>query len=244
MDKSLPAEQILKTNDRMQGAAEAAGAVVMRREPAEVSRPQVPAKPAAIEMDERGLYRIVTQHDEFRVAKMLLDTKAVPQAFKTPEQVMMAIQALKSLGLNWRTALRQCGFTPQGAFMVYGDLELAVVRQSGCLEDIHEYLVVKNDDGTFSERCMANNNIDRDVYAAVCVLKRKSFRAHESIFTVDDAKQAGLWGKTPTWRNHSSRMMQMRARGIAIRNVASDITQGLAGVEYDHEGIDYGKSNG
>ena len=205
---------------------------------------ELPAKqkPEAMQLDERGIYKILTQADEYRVAQMLMRTGAVPATFKTPEQVMMAIQALKSLGLNWRTALRQCGFNPQGAFMVFGDLELAVVRQSGCLEDIHEYLAVKNDDGTFSERCMANNNIDKEIYAAVCVLKRKDFRVHESVFTVDDAKQAGLWGKTSVWQKFSSRMLQMRARGIAIRNVASDITQGLAGVEYDHEGIDYGKS--
>lgn len=201
-----------------------------------------PAKPDALTMDERGLYVLRTQADEVRIAKMLLRTGAVPQTFREPEQVVMAIQALKSLGLNWRTALRQCGFNQQGAFIVYGDLELAVVRQSGLLEDVHEFLVTRQEDGTFAERCMANNNIDQEVVAAVCVMKRKGIpRAHEATFSVEDAKVSGLWQKTPTWRSYPGRMMQMRARGVAIRNMFSDVTQGLGGHEYDVEGVDYDK---
>lgn len=214
-----------------------------RPEPRAQVRPVSDApKPTPIEMDERGLYRIANHHDEYRVAKMLIDTKAVPQSFRTPEQVMMAIQALKSLGLNWRTALRQCSFSAQGAFTVFGDLELAVVRQSGILESFDEYLVVQGEDGKLARRCMANNNILLPVVAAVCVAKRKDLPdAHEASFSVEDAKLAGLWGKTPTWRAFPSRMLQMRARGLVLRNLASDVVQGLAGHEYDVEGIDYGK---
>lgn len=201
------------------------------------------AKSDPLQLDDQGLYRMVTQQDEFRVARMLLETGAVPRAFSTPQQVMMAIQALKSLGLNWRTAIRQCGFTAQGAFMVYGDLELAVVRQSGVLESFDEYLVVEGEDGKLSRRCMANGNIMQPVVAAVCVIKRKDMPdAHEAIFSVEDAKTAGLWGRTPTWKGYWTRMLAMRARGLAIRNMASDITQGLAGVEYDVDGVDYGKT--
>lgn len=203
----------------------------------------VAAKPKAdaMELDDKGLYRMATQQDEYRVAKMLLETGAVPKAFSTPQQVMMAIQALKSLGLNWRTAIRQCGFNAQGSFMVYGDLELAVVRQSGLLKRIREYLYVRLDDGKYQVRCFANSNLHLPADGAVCEVWREGHdEPHESSFCIEDAKAAGLWGKTPTWTKFASRMMVMRSRSMALRNVFSDITMGLAGVEYDHEGIDYG----
>lgn len=216
-------------------------------------------------MDQAGLYIIRDQRDEYRVAKMLIDTGAVPASFKHASQVMMAIQALRSLGLNWRTALRQCGFSQQGSFTVFGDLELAVVRQSGLLDNIDEFLftanpyfkeggdnvrVLKNADGSerieyvqrYLRRSFQHGNADMPVLGAVCRLVRKGFSTpHETVFTVEDAKIAGLWQKTPTWRNYPGRMMQMRARGVAIRNMFSDVTQGLAGHEYDVEGIEYPK---
>lgn len=196
-----------------------------------------------LELDERGLYKLVNSTHEMRMAKMMLETKAVPSAFKTPQQVVMAIQALKSLGLNWRTAIRQCGFSQQGAFMVYGDLELAVVRQSGLLEDLHEFLYVRDEaSGKLVERCFANSNLHLPAEGAVCIVKRKGMpRPYEQSFSIDDAKLSGLWGKTPTWRQFPSRMMTMRARSMALRGSFPDISQGLAGVEYDAEGIDYSK---
>ena len=218
---------------RNEAQEQAVQAQVARHEPDK-------AKSDALQLDDQGLYRMVTQLDEFRVAKMLMDTGAVPKSFATPQQVMMAIQALKSLKLNWRTAIRQCGFNQQGTFMVYGDLELAVVRQSGWLVRIREFLYVRNEDETYTERTFANANLHLPAAGAVCMLWRQGFEdPHEATCSVEDAQAAGLWGKTPTWRNFPGRMMQMRARGMAIRNTFSDVTQGLAGVEYDHEGIDY-----
>jgi hypothetical protein len=206
--------------------------------PANVAQVRPAAEP--MELDERGLYRIVNAQHEFRIAKMMIETRAVPSSFQTPQQVVMALQALKSLGLNWRTAIRQCAFNQQGVFTVFGDLELAVVRQSGLLDNIHEFLYVVNE-GKCEERCFANSNLHLPVAGAVCRLKRKSIeQVHEATCSIEDAKQAGLWGKTPTWNKFPGRMMQMRARGMAIRNMFSDVTQGLAGHEYDVEGIDYG----
>lgn len=197
-----------------------------------------------MEMDERGLYRMRDSTDEVRIAKMMLETKAVPASFRTPQQVVMAIQALKSLGLNWRTAIRQCSFSANGAFTVFGDLELAVVRQSGQLEEIDEFLYVIGEDGKYQRRCFENSNLHLPAAGAVCRVKRAGHPVHETSFSVEDAKEAGLWGKTPTWRSYASRMMTMRCRSMALRNQFSDFGQGLAGHEYDVDGIDYGRGNG
>jgi hypothetical protein len=201
--------------------------------------PHVPAR-TALEMDERGVYKVRNQADEMRIAEFLIRTKAVPQAFREPSQVMMAMQACKSLGLNPYTALRQCSFV-NGAFTLFGDLELAVVRATGELEGIDEFLYVI-EEGKYARRCFENGNLHLPVAGAVCRIKRKGLDWHESTFSREDANHAGLWGKTPTWRAYPGRMMQMRARGQAIRNTFSDATQGVATHEYDVEGITRGSA--
>ena len=62
---------------------------------------------------------------------------------------------------------------------------------------------------------------------AVCVAKRKGKRPVEQRFSVDDAKKAGLWGKQGPWQNYPKRMLQMRARGFALRDAFPDALRGL-----------------
>jgi hypothetical protein len=197
----------------------------------------VVAKPTPMEMDNRGLYVIKNQGDEFRVAKMLMDSGAVNSSLKTPAQVMVAMQAARSVGLNPYTALRQMAFI-SGSLCFYGDLELAVVRMTGELESIEEFTFLLNEDGKYERRSFENSNLHLPAFGAVCRIKRKGLPIVEESFTEADAKTSGLWGKTPTWRSFPARMMGMRARGMAIRNSFSDATQGIATKEYDYEGID------
>jgi hypothetical protein len=50
-------------------------------------------------------------------------------------------------------------------------------------------------------------------------------------FTVADAKKAGLWGKTGPWTQYPKRMLQMRARGFALRDAFPDVLKGLVTAE-------------
>lgn len=199
-----------------------------------------PPKLAPLEMDARGVYVMHNQSDEARIAQMLMQSGAVNKSLRNATQVITAMQAAKSLGLNPYTALRQIGFI-NGSLTFYGDLELAVVRMSGQLEAIEEFTFCLNEEGLYEKRCFAHSNAHLPAFGAVCRIKRKGAEVHESIFTEADAKVAGLWQKTPTWKDYPGRMMQMRARGLAIRNTFSDTTQGLSTMEYDHEGVDYGR---
>lgn len=47
------------------------------------------------------------------------------------------------------------------------------------------------------------------------------------VFSVADAKTAGLWGKQGPWKQFPDRMLQMRARGFAARDGAADVLGGL-----------------
>jgi hypothetical protein len=195
---------------------------------------QLPSKASrlAMQVDERGVYVVRDQADELRVAEMLLQSGAVNQTLKTATHVVMALQAAKSLGLNPYTALRQIGFV-NGSLMLYGDLELAVVRASGKLKHKEEFLYCLDKDGAYKRRAFANSNLHLPVAGAVCRMSRLGEDyTEEASFSVEDAKLAGLWGRTPTWRAYPGRMLQMRARGLCIRNMFSDVTQGAAS-EYD-----------
>ena len=50
-------------------------------------------------------------------------------------------------------------------------------------------------------------------------------------FSEQDAKVAGLWGKSGPWKQYPKRMLQMRARGFNLRDNFADILGGLITAE-------------
>jgi hypothetical protein len=66
---------------------------------------------------------------------------------------------------------------------------------------------------------------------AVCVAKRKNRTEVISKYSVEDAKRAGLWNKQGPWTQYPKRMLQMRARGFALRDAFPDVLKGLITVE-------------
>jgi hypothetical protein len=63
------------------------------------------------------------------------------------------------------------------------------------------------------------------------VAKRKNRKPVVAKFSVEDAKRAGLWGKQGPWSAYPKRMMQMRARGFALRDAFPDVLKGLISAE-------------
>lgn len=90
---------------------------------------------------------------------------------------------------------------------IWGDAALGIVRASGLLEDIEETV----DDGK-----------------ATCMVRRKGEKRDVvRTFTKQDAVLAGLWAKTGPWATYPRRMLQMRARAFALRDVFPDVLGGL-----------------
>jgi hypothetical protein len=98
---------------------------------------------------------------------------------------------------------------------VYGDAAMALVQASSVCEDVEEYF---EGEGTTNP-------------VAVCVAKRKGRKPVTAKFSVEDAKRAGLWGKGGPWSAYPKRMMQMRARGFALRDAFPDVLKGLITAE-------------
>lgn len=96
---------------------------------------------------------------------------------------------------------------------------LAIVRASGKLSKFREYFT-----GTWAN----------DDFTAVCECSRGNESAVEQ-FSIADAKTAKLWaypsqGMTP-WHKYPKRMLQMRARSWALRNMFSDVLKGISATE-------------
>ncbi len=165
----------------------------------------------------------VTLDEAMRFSDMLAKSQMVPKAYQgKPEDVLVAIQWGRELGLAPLQALQNIACI-NGKPSVYGDAAMALVQASPVCEDIEEYF-----DGEGSPNPVA-----------ICVAKRKGRTPVTVKFSVEDAKRAGLWGKTGPWQAYPKRMMQMRARGFALRDAFPDVLKGLITVE---EAQDYPSS--
>jgi hypothetical protein len=183
----------------------------------------------AIGLDEKGLLAAKDSSEEWRVAQLMLSSKALPKQFENVAQVVMALQFLKAHGLNPMVSIRQTMIV-NGSIAVYGELPLCLVQRSGELEDFEEFFVDKD----YKEICFDNKNLEAEIYTAVCKIKRKNKKLITKTFTVQEAKKAALWDKD-IWKKYPRRMLQMRTRSLALKDVFPDILSGIAISEYDFE---------
>jgi hypothetical protein len=153
--------------------------------------------------------------DAFRFSKMVASSEFAPKDFKgKPESCMLAIQHGSEVGLSPMQSLQSIAVI-NGRPTIWGDAALALVQSSPVCEYVREYL-----EG------------DGDNLTAVCEAKRQGYPAPTTVrFSVADAKKAGLWGKTGPWTQYPSRMLQLRARGFALRNAFADALRGLVTAE-------------
>lgn len=153
--------------------------------------------------------------DAFRFAKMVSGSDFAPKDFKNkPESCMLAIQHGSEVGLSPMQSLQSIAVI-NGRPTIWGDAALALVQSSPVCEWVYESI-----DG------------DGDSMGAMCQCKRRGYeKPTVSVFTVADAKRAGLWGKSGPWSQYPKRMLQLRARGFALRDAFPDVLKGLVTAE-------------
>jgi len=162
----------------------------------------------------RGL-ALATFDDAFRFAKVVAATEFAPKDFRgKPEACLLAIQHGAELGLSPMQSLQSIAVV-NGRPSVYGDTALAVCKGSPVCEWVRERI-----EG------------DGDAMVAICEAKRRGdAEPVVSRFTMGDAKRAGLAGKAGPWTQYPRRMLQMRARGFALRDAFPDLLHGLITAE-------------
>ena len=158
-----------------------------------------------------------TIEDVYRLAKAFANSDLVPNDYRGKEgNAFTAIVMGMEIGLAPMRALQSIAVV-NGRPCLWGDAQLAIVRQSGLLVRFVESYEGKE---------------GSDDYTAICTLMRKG-DAEPTIerFSIADAKTAKLWAKGGTWTTHPKRMLKYKARAFALRDKFADVLLGLHSAE-------------
>ena len=145
-----------------------------------------------------------------RFATIAAKSEFVPREYRgRPADVMLAVQMGSELGLAPLQSLQNVAVI-NGKPSIYGDALLAVCLASPVCERVDEDVEGEG-----------------DAMLATCIAQRRNKKPVIGRFSVDDAKRANLWGKNGPWTQYPRRMLQMRARGFALRDAFPDVLRGL-----------------
>jgi hypothetical protein len=143
-------------------------------------------------------------------AKIIASSDMVPKDYvNKPGNVLVAVQTGAELGLKPMQSLQGISVI-NGRPGIWGDAMWALVISHPEYEDSHEE---KTDTG------------------CTITLKRRGRSAVVVTFTMEDAKKAGLAGKQGPWQTAPKRMLQMRARAFAARDLFADALKGIKSIE-------------
>ncbi len=164
----------------------------------------------------RGL-ALQTFDDAMRFASLVAKSDFAPKDFKgKPESCLLAIQHGSEVGLSPMQSLQSIAVI-NGRPCIWGDAALALVSAS----HVCEYVVEEIEEGK-----------DGEALVAICTAKRRGYPKPTVVrFSVADAKKAGLWAKSGPWTLYPKRMLQLRARGFALRDAFPDVLKGLVTAE-------------
>jgi hypothetical protein len=147
--------------------------------------------------------------EAIQYSEMIANSNIVPKDFRgKPGDIMIAIQMGNELGLKPLQSLQNIAVI-NGRPTMWGDSVIALVRQSQHCEWVKE---------TFDVKTMT----------ATCIAKRAGQDAETRTFSMADATVAGLASKQGPWKQYPKRMLQLRARAYAVRDVFADVISGLA----------------
>ncbi len=151
--------------------------------------------------------------EALKLAGMMATSDLVPKDYRDkPGNVLIAVQMGLEIGLAPMQAIQNIAVI-NGKPGLYGDAGKALLLNAGCLieeADIEEI---------------------RKTGVARCTIGRPGRSTVTRTFSVEDAKQAKLWGKEGPWTTYPHRQLAWRAFWYAARDGASDILKGLGGRE-------------
>jgi hypothetical protein len=161
-----------------------------------------------------------------QLADMLYKGGLTPPGIDSPNKVAAVILAGLEVGLAPTQALGSIMLT-NGRLSIYGDGALALVRASGLL-------------GSISEKVEGEGN----ARTGTCAVERKGEPAKIFTFSMAQAINAGLIERAKgkdgkargPWISYPDRMLLMRARGFALRDVFPDVLRGLITFEEAQDG--------
>jgi hypothetical protein len=146
--------------------------------------------------------------DKLRMSEVLYKSGLMPQHFKSPAQVMVALQMGHELGLKPMVAINNISVI-NGRPTLGADIQAALIRQHP------EY---------------AGIEIEETADSCTVTIRRKVgpvLETFRSTFSDADAKRAGLAGKSGPWQQYPKRMRKHRALAYACRDAFPDVLAGV-----------------
>jgi len=146
-------------------------------------------------------------------AERIARSGMVPDQYQgKPNNVLVAVQWGYELGLAPMQALQNISVI-NGRPSVWGDSQVALVKAHPAFRGLREW---QEGDTCFCEvkRALPDGELEVTVKS----------------FSMEQARKANLLNR-PTWKSYPDRMLQMRARGFALRDAFPDALKGLLSVE-------------
>lgn len=161
--------------------------------------------------------QIKTPDQAFAMCEKLAKSAVVPSAYRgKPADLFVAMQMASELGLPPLNSLANIAVI-NGKPSLYGDAMIAVARAHPLCQKIEETY----DSTTMTATCTVYR-IKRAVDNIAAVVEKV-----QASFGKGDAVAAGLWGRQGPWKSYPKRMLQMRARGFALRDAFPDALRGV-----------------
>ena len=149
--------------------------------------------------------------EALKFADIMSKSDLVPRDFRDkPGNILVAIQKGLEIGLSPMAALESIAVI-NGRASLWGDALLGLVQVSPQYE--------------------WHNEAESTPTKGVCIVKRKGHEPHRVEFSIEDAKRAGLLGKSGPWQQYTARMLTLRARAFALRDKFADVLKGLSMAE-------------
>lgn len=226
-DREAHAKPVQETEE-VTHAEQATQAAVEERQ-----KPQ--ARVPAIVANENKYLEARDLDSRYRLAQAFHRSGMVPKSYKDAASVFAGMELALELGLRPFTALKNIAVI-NGNPSLWGDLPLALVRRSKEMARIEEFLFDKE----YNRICFANKNLNATLYGAVCRtwdVGAEPDAYYETVFTMDDARVAGLLSKDNVWKTYPKRMIQMRARSQNLKDKYGHALLGVDIAEYDYNTI-------
>lgn len=160
-----------------------------------------------------------------KVAIMMSKSEIVPTSYRgKPADIFIAMEMGYQLGFPIAQSLQDIAVI-NGRPCLWGDGLLALVLSHPDCEYIDEKPLIDKAGHVSGYRC---------------TVKRKGYEVREQVFTLQDAQTAGLLKKQGPWIQYPKRMLQLRARAFALRDMFGDALRGFKMVEevQDYDIID------
>jgi len=150
--------------------------------------------------------------EAMKLSEMLSSSSMVPKQYLgKSSDTLIAMMLGVELRLNPIQSLQNIAVI-NGRPALWGDSMLALVQNHPQYGGVDE-------------------SFDDETMTATCTAWRKGSKKQTSTFSQQDAQLAKLWGKQGPWSQYPKRMLQLRARGFALRNTFADALSGLISAE-------------